>query len=117
LPFYAWRSSEKAHEDERRDANARPLRQSRDVSFLDWDSSGSSSFLYEAQISCVIAGMDEWRWVAYCFVDTFFESDEAKETVESYYEDSQIEEGMLTDPLTLGEKDANRPTQNPRDYF
>ena len=118
LPYYCWRSSQKACEDHRRDVNARPLRQSRDVSFLNWERSGSSDFLYEAQISCVVAGSDEWRWVAYCFVDTYFDAaEETKESVLSYHEDSQIEEGMRADPLTRGKADADKPVQNPKEYF
>jgi hypothetical protein len=117
LPYYAWRTSPKALEDHRRDTNATPLRQSLDVSFLNSKSTGSSSFLYEAQISCIIAGTDECRWVAYCFVDTYFEAEEAKEKVQSYHEDSLVDEGMFADPFTFGERDADDPIQKPREYF
>jgi hypothetical protein len=118
LPYYVWRSSQKPCEDHRRDANASPLRQSRDVSFLNWKSSGSSGFLYEAQISCVVAGSDEWRWVAYCFVDTYFDAaEDAKETVQSYHEDSLVEEGMRADPFTYGITSADNPIQKPKEYF
>jgi hypothetical protein len=116
LPYYVWRNSQKACEDHRRDTNARPLRQSQDVSFLNWESSESSSFLYEAQISCVVAGSDEWRWVGYCFVDIYFDAaEEAKETVLSYHEDSLVADGMRVDPFTRGE--ADNPIQKPREYF
>jgi hypothetical protein len=118
LPYYVWRGSQKACDDHRRDANASPLRQSQDVSFLNWKSSGSPAFLYEAQISCVVAGSDEWRWVAYCFVDTYFDAaEEAKETVLSYHEDSLVAEGMRADPLTFGVANADNPIQKPREYF
>jgi hypothetical protein len=118
LPYYVWRSSQKPCEDYRRDANVTPLRQSQDVSFLNWKSSGSSDFLYEAQISCVVAGSDEWRWVAYCFVDTYFDTDEeAKETVLSYHEDSLVTEGIRADPLTFGVISADDPIRKPREYF
>lgn len=118
LPYYVWRSSRKACEDHRRDANANPLRQSRDVSFLKWDSSGSFDFLYEAQISCVIAGSDKSNYVGYCFVDTYFDAaEEAKESVLSYHEDSLVEEGMRADPFTFGVTNADDPIQEPREYF
>ena len=118
LPYYVWRGSQKACEDHRRDTNASPLRQSQDVSFLNWKSSGSPGFLYEAQISFVVAGSDEWRWVAYCFVDTYFDTaEEAKETVLSYHEDSLVAEGMRADPLTFGVANADDPIQNPKKYF
>ncbi len=118
LPYYVWRESPKARGDHRRDANGRPLRQSRDVSFLNWTSSGPSSFLYEAQISGLVAGTDETRWTAYAFVDNYFEADgEWKETVASYHEDGLDVEGMLVDPLTLGTCAVDMPIWNPRSYF
>jgi len=118
LPYYVWRKSHNVHEDHRRDANARPLRQSRDVSFLNWKNSGSSSFLYEAQISCLVSGTDEWRWVAYGFIDNYFDSeDDGKETVQQYHNDSIDEEGMRADPLTFGTCDSEKPIWNPRVYF
>jgi hypothetical protein len=117
LPYYVWRKSEKACEDHRRDANARRLRLSQDVSFLDWESS-ESSFLYEAQISCLVAGTDESRWVAYCFVDNYFDAaEEGKETVLSYHEDTEDDDGMHADPLTFGTYSADNPKWNPREYF
>jgi hypothetical protein len=118
IPFYAWRMSDKAREDHRLDANASRLRQSRDVSFLNWERSWSSDFLYEAQISCLVTGSDESRWVAYCFVDTYFDAaDEAKETVEAYHEDSLMDGGMHVDPLTFGVIAAEKAISTPREYF
>ncbi|KAE9375126.1 hypothetical protein N431DRAFT_402425 [Stipitochalara longipes BDJ] len=120
LPFYAWRISSKPHQDHRLDANANSLRQSRDVSFLNWKGSDSSErdFLYEAQISCLVAGTDEWRWVAYGFVDTYFDAaDEAKETVKGYHEDATKDGGLHTDPLTFGVMDAEKAISTPREYF
>jgi hypothetical protein len=118
IPFYAWRVSDKAREDHRLDANASRLRQSRDVSFLNWKGSRSTDFLYEAQISCLVAGSDESRWVAYGFVDTYFDdADEAKETVEEYHEDFVKDGGLHVDPLTFGVMDAEKAIPTPREYF
>lgn len=118
LPYYTLRKSQKAQEDHRRDDNARPLRQSRNVSFLDWTSSSLSSFLYEAQISCLVSGTDKWRWVAYFFVDNYFDVEgDGKETVLQYYQDSEDEGGMPADPLTYGTCDSNKPIWDPRVYF
>jgi hypothetical protein len=130
MPYYVWRSSSKPCEDHRQYANGDPLRHSRDVSFLNWKTCGSPGFLYEAQISCVVAGSDEWRWVAYCFVDTYFDAveevdaveeadavEEVRETVLSYHEDSLVPEGMRADPFTYGVTNADNPIQNPREYF
>jgi hypothetical protein len=117
LPYYAWRTSQKPCEDLRRDLNNKPLRHSLDISFLESKNPKSSYFLYEAQISCVVAGPDEYRWVGYCFVDTYFDAGKLKETVQSYHEDSLDEEGMFTDPFTIGERDADDPIHKPREYF
>jgi hypothetical protein len=66
----------------------------------------------------VVAGPDEWRWVAYCFVDTYFDTDEeGRESVQSYHEDSLAEEGMRADPFTFGLTSADNPMQQPKEYF
>ena len=66
----------------------------------------------------MVAGSDEWRWVAYCFVDTYFDAaEEAQETVLSYHEDSLVPEGMRADPLTFGVTEVDNPRRKPREYF
>jgi hypothetical protein len=66
----------------------------------------------------VVTGSDEWRWVAYCFVDNYFDAtEEARETVLSYHEDSLVAEGMRADPLTFGVTNADNPIQKPKEYF
>src|ERR1700761_3946431 len=93
LPYYAWRSTATPRYDHRRFANGDHLRHVQDISFLDWDDSkGSnrSSYLYESQISCVVAGSDNWTWVAYCFVDTYFDMDDKKDPLISNQKDSHV---------------------------
>ncbi|KAK2601845.1 hypothetical protein QQS21_004628 [Conoideocrella luteorostrata] len=117
LPYYAWRSSAHAYEDHRRDRNANPLRQTIDVSYLNIQNPSDKCFLYESQISCVIAGPDRWRWVAYGFVDTRFDTDPGKkESVYSIHEDL-ISKGAHMDPFTRGELEAEHPIQDPMEYF
>jgi hypothetical protein len=66
----------------------------------------------------VVAGSDEWRWIGYCFVDTYFDAvGEGKETVPSYHKDSLNDEGMRADPFTYDIADADKPIRNPREYF
>jgi hypothetical protein len=72
LPWYAWRTTADKT-DHRQCKSGNSLRQTRNVSFLNVKSSTGSEFIHEAQISCLIAGT-ETQWVAYCFVDTFFET-------------------------------------------
>lgn len=79
LPCYAWRTAADKT-DHRHSKSGNPLRQTRNVSFLNVNSSADSEFIHEAQISCLIAGK-ETQWVAYCFVDTFFETLHNKEDV------------------------------------
>jgi hypothetical protein len=118
IPFYLWRVSERAWEDHRLDSNANRLRQCQDVSFLDWKSSRPSNFLYEAQMSCLVTGEDESRWVTYGFFDTYFDAvDDGKETVEAYHADAIMEGGMNADPLTFGVIDAEKTARTPREYF
>ena len=117
LPYYVWRESTEAHEDPRR-SKSRRLRQSRDVSFLDWAGLQPSSFLHEAQISCLVAGTDRWRWVAYGFVDNYFDIGmPGNETVEQWHQENTDEDNIPVDPLTYGVCESNKPIWNPRVYF
>ena len=116
LPYYAWR--EKRCEDQRRYGTGDILRRCEDVSFLDWKNPDRSGYLHEAQISCVVAGRDIWRWVAYCFVDTYFDPvGEGKESALQYHKDSLGDQCVLMDPLTYGVNRADDPIQDPKEYF
>ena len=118
LPYYAWRRSHPAKSCPAVDV--RRLRQSKSLSFLTARESEESSvwrteYLYEAQITCVVSGTDNWKWLAYCLVDTYFETAATRESVESYHLDAI--DGMRSDPLTLSRNDAAKPITAPRDYF
>ncbi|KIY03480.1 uncharacterized protein Z520_00171 [Fonsecaea multimorphosa CBS 102226] len=117
LPYYAWRDAEAQIEDPRRDFNGRPMRQSHDVSFLNWQNDGQRSFIYQAQNSCVVAGTDIWRWVGYCFVESYFDRDnEARETVMAHIKDGQ-EGGISLDPCTYGRYSLEDNIKDPREWF
>ena len=64
-------------------------------------------YLHEAQLSLLIAGIDEWFWTAYCLTDTYFGSEESIQ----FYHDNQL------DALSGGEKSLKYPIWNPREYF
>jgi len=116
LPVLLCRAS--ATTDHRKYENGKPLRQTKDISFLNWEAGLPSGFLYEAMVSCVVAGLHEHNWVAYCFVDTYFDgSDDRRETVLEYHKDKVSEDGMNMDPLTYGNCDAEDPIWDPREYF
>jgi hypothetical protein len=66
--------------------------------------------IHEAQISFVICGADNTRWVVYAFVDTDSDDEELEDEILSYRE-------FHADPLSDGELDANCPIWDPREYF
>ncbi|KIW20657.1 hypothetical protein PV08_01234 [Exophiala spinifera] len=110
LPYYAWRSTPSPNEDTRCDNTGHALRKCIDVSFL--NGNGEKSYLYQAQISCVLTGVDEWRWVAYCFVDSYFDGDCGE--VASQYKKDQTD-GFDTHPFEYGQ--TAKHTEEARDFF
>lgn len=116
LPFFALRSSLTPRKDHRE----MPLRNTKDISFLNWHDQGSRTLvqLHEAHVSFVISGFHDWCWVAHCFVDTYYhDDDKGKESVEDYADQTIISQGMATDAPTLGNIDCDQPIWNPREYF
>ncbi|KIW63533.1 hypothetical protein PV04_08527 [Phialophora macrospora] len=117
LPYSVWRTSKPEQKDHRTDQYGKPLRRSQDVSYIHPQGNGPSEFLYEAHITCVISGLDDWRWVAHCFTDTYFDPiDEARDNIYQNYEAGRENGGFHMDHLT-GLPDADIPVQNPREYF
>ncbi|KIX00328.1 uncharacterized protein Z518_10467 [Rhinocladiella mackenziei CBS 650.93] len=114
LPYHVWRTSAEPCHDHRFDKHGEPLRHVKDVSLLNCECDGSKAFIYEAQISCVLAGFDEWRWVAYCFVDSYYDGEDG-ETVLQYHRDRM--NGMHADPLEHGNADAEKPIEKAREFF
>ncbi|EWZ85867.1 uncharacterized protein FOBCDRAFT_280060 [Fusarium oxysporum Fo47] len=56
--------------------------------------------------------MGDGIWTGYCFVDTYFQSEDERQCVEDY-----CDRGMQVDPFTTGKHDADMPILNPDDYF
>jgi hypothetical protein len=115
LPYFALRISQPPKDVPRKVVNGNPPRQWTDLSFLKIQTSRSEDQkkcgIYEAQISFVICGSDNWRWVAYAFVDTDFNGEDLGDEVFSY-------EGVHEDPIASDAKlDANLPIGDPREYF
>ncbi|KAI1335662.1 hypothetical protein F5Y15DRAFT_243280 [Xylariaceae sp. FL0016] len=129
LPFFAWRKGPKCIEDERRMSDGRPLRRSQNLSFLDATPSEnhpmrSNDFIYEAQVSCLVSGLDDYSWIAYSFVDTFHNKCQSGETGNEdedsvlYHHERETTHGLVPlDPLSGGSLRADRPEWNPRMYF
>jgi hypothetical protein len=107
--------------DTRTKPDGKPLRESRVLPSLSQSPNESKSTnklycLYEAQTSVAVTGIDHWVWVAYCFVDTYFES---KNMVE-WYDKLTGTNGRIrgrADPFAAGHIDAGKPIRTPREYF
>jgi hypothetical protein len=113
LPFFQLRESTPPKQSVGK-ANTKPRRQWTDVSFLKVNTSNSQDQeqkvvwgIREAQISCVVAGSDDWRWVGYGFVDT---------EIDGLLTDLS-EDGLSFDRIAAGELEANIPIWRPRDYW
>lgn len=63
--------------------------------------------IQEAQISCIVAGSDHWRWVGYGFVDS-----EVDGVLAEPYDTN-----LLQDQIAAGEIEVSFPIWTPRDYW
>lgn len=93
---------------EHRTIHGRPLRESIPLP-LSRQSFEEMDFFYEAQISVLVTGVDEWLWTSYCFVDTYHGSEPDKQ---AYLNDPDPVE-----PATGGSKFLRFPMWSPRDFF
>jgi hypothetical protein len=113
IPFFILRKSAPPEKSEG-EANNKPRRLWTDLSFLKLDKFDTQSqeplevwSIQEAQISCVVAGSDHWRWVGYGFVDAEIDGILAESS----------DEDLLQDQIANGELEANFPIWRPRDYW
>ncbi|EEU48936.1 uncharacterized protein NECHADRAFT_75591 [Fusarium vanettenii 77-13-4] len=115
LQFYVWREKDVLREDPRKKKSDKPLRRSFRLNFINGDEpeGGSQVCIYEAQISCLVAGLDNHSWMAYLFIDTYYQEDSSSESVEYYHS----QEDLRTDPLAAGTVDSDLPIWTPREYF
>jgi hypothetical protein len=117
LPFYAMRPSYEPKADLRLDLQDRPLRRVDDVSYLDWDRD-RRIYLYEAQISFVVSGIDNWRWTAYCFVDEYFQDEnhtDASNVVHPH--DRAIAKAQMGSSSLKNATEPKITTDDPKEYF
>lgn len=114
LPFLAWRQHSTPSVDARRTAGNQPLRATRDVSFLGRVNGQSPTYMHEAQLSCMIVGLDNRQWTAYSFFDTYHDGGESKHDVLSY---QSTQGGLMMDPLTCGRFVSENPVTDAREYF
>lgn len=110
LPYFALRQSTRLIS-----SHIRSKRQCIDLSFLTTRSNGGPSQprykIFEAQISFVISGWEDSRWVAWSFIDNYFAKEELLDLDGYHYN------GFVEDPISKGQLDQNTPLENPREYF
>ncbi|KAI1623175.1 hypothetical protein EDD37DRAFT_460523 [Exophiala viscosa] len=115
LPYWAWRSSTQPVQDHRQNKHKEPLRDYWDVSLLEPGQHSERSFIYEAQITCVVTGLvNECTWSVYCFDDN---RHDGKNAQNARQHSSDVTDGIHTDPISFGVIDANNPIQEPYAYF
>ncbi|KAI5927349.1 hypothetical protein F4810DRAFT_706718 [Camillea tinctor] len=120
LPYFAWRKREVRITDKRKTPGGKEFRRSQDLRFLDMTPSGTSSpphndYLYEAQMSCLVAGTGDPSWVAYGVFDTYHNIGH-EESVMFYCEQASTYQVPM-DPLSRGKLVADCPIWDPRSYF
>jgi hypothetical protein len=110
LPYFALRQSTRPTS-----SHLGNKRQCIDLSFLTTRSNGRPSQLrykiFDAQISFVISGWEDSRWVAWSFIDNYFSEEELLDI------DGYPYKGFVEDPIAKGQLDQNKPLVNPREYF
>lgn len=114
LPFLAWRQTSKPFLDTRLRGDNQALRSTTDASFLAKPNRQSRTYIHEAQMSCMIVGVDNRHWTAYSFFDTYHDGDESRHDVLSY---QSTQGGVMMDPLTCGRFMSENPVWDAREYF
>lgn len=108
FPFQALRS---VQEGQNLPSNAQ------DVSFLSGSKLGTV-YICPASYSCGVVGTDVWRWVAYCFVDTYFDgSDDGRESAQDRWDDSVGAGSLPIEPCGDGNFTFEGTGGNPRGWF
>lgn len=118
MPYFAFRrSSQKTEPQSNAPLRRRATREWTDVAFLGPAATGDLMTcrcgIHEAQISVVLCGSDDARWVAYAFVDTDFSG----VPTEEYEDNPELNEDLIaSDGKGVG-VDASTPIWNAREYF
>lgn len=121
LPYYAWRPVDRTPMDELQGtlkSRNHPIRNSQKVQYLNAKNNEPAAedvtnYIFEAQLSVQIAGVDDKFWTAYCFSDTYFQARSQADSAEYYYENGEGWE----DPHTGGKESLHDPTWDARTYF
>ena len=112
LPYFALRKKKSHKMDSRQYADGTPLRDSRELKFLNdvtapSATQGKKFCLYKGQISLLVVGFDEWRYDTILLVDAIFDRSISLQGYEP-----------LQDPLMKGRSFVEHNTHcGPRTYF
>lgn len=123
-------------------SNNKPLRRSTDLKFLKLAPLPTDDdyfdCIYEAQISVLVTGSNQWSWTAFAFVDTYYKnpptsgdtSEQAdtsgdaipwnlnQERADCYHHQYKATHGLIDlDPLTGGQHQLDPTIWRPREYF
>jgi hypothetical protein len=89
----------------------RNLRDSRDIGTIG-RGAASETFLYEAQVSCMVSGTSNGSWTTHALFDTYHDDGGSKHDVQAL----KADEDRLVDVL-IGQHDSAIPITDARDYF
>jgi hypothetical protein len=106
IPYYAIRRG--SCKTDTRNLNHKPLRASRILPLALGDGP-NDLYYYEAQLSFLVTGVDEWRYTSYCCVDTYFGSEPDHQ--------AYLEMPAPIEPAAGGLRALERPLWNPREFF
>jgi hypothetical protein len=119
LPFFALRKTPPPGSSPLR-AYRKRLRKMKDLSFLRGENTDledqESYCIYQAQISYVVWGLDEWQWIVYAFVDTKHNDGDGDGNGDDSVDKATSSKGLSEDPITCG-LDTSLPIWKPRQYF
>ena len=79
-------------------------------------------YYYEAQVAFLMTGYDEWHWTVYCYVDTFFGSEQSTPECIAYFPADDPNAGGIdpsagVDGPSGGTMILDQQVWNPREYF
>jgi hypothetical protein len=119
LRYTLMRESESPNIDTRRFAKGTPLREYRNVSFLNLTGNVPQIHRYGAQISYLLTGHDESTWDTYCIEDHYFTSGEDGESLMDISEEvcQDADGNVAIDPSTRDEPEPDTPAPDPRQKF
>lgn len=74
-----------------------------------------TDYLCESQVSVLITAINSKIWTGYCFVDTYHELAEKRQTVESYCKNELDPDQLQKDPCV--DHESENPILDPGEYF